>query len=85
MSPEDEDKMAFTTDRGLYCYKVMPFDLKNIGATYQRLVNKIFSDLISITMEVYIDDMLVKSLKKEDHVTDLREMFALVGCLSKTR
>ena len=64
MCPEDEDKTAFTTDRGLYCYKVMPFGLKNAGATYQRLVKKIFSGLIGRTIEVYIDDMLVKSLKK---------------------
>ena len=56
----------------------MPFGLKNAGATYQWLVNKIFSNLIDRTMEVYVDDMLVKSLKKEDHVTDLREMFALL-------
>ena len=78
MSPEDEDKTIFTTDRGLYCYKVMSFGLKNAGATYQRLVNKIFANLIGRTMEVYVDDMLVKSLKKEDHVTDLQEMFALL-------
>ena len=77
MSPEDEDKIAFTTDCGLYYYKVISFGLKNAGATYQRLVNKIFSNLIGRTMEVYVDNMLVKSLKKEDHVTDLREMFAL--------
>ena len=76
--PEDEDKIVFTTDRGLYCYKVMPFGLKNAGAAYQRLVNKVFASLINKTMEVYIDDMLVKSLKKEDHVTDLQEMFALL-------
>ena len=78
MSPEDEDKTTFTTDHGMYCYKVMPFGLKNAGAIYQRLVNKIFSGLIGRTMEVYIDDMLVKSLKKENHVIDLREMFALL-------
>ena len=78
ISPEDEDKTAFTTDRGLYCYKVMPFGLKNARATYQRLVNKVFSDLIGKTMEVYVDDMLVKSLKKDDYVSDLREMFALL-------
>ena len=56
----------------------MPFGLKNAGATYQCLVNKVFSDLVGRTMEVYADDMLVKSLKKDDHVSDLREMFALL-------
>ena len=62
MCPEDEDKMAFTTNHDLYCYKVMPFGLKNVGATYQQLVNKVFTNLIGKTIEVYVDDMLVKSL-----------------------
>ena len=78
MSPEDEDKIAFTIDCGLYCYKFMSFDLKNAGATYQQLVNKVFTNLIEKTMEVYVDDMLVKSLQKEDHVTHFREMFTLL-------
>ena len=78
MCPEDEDKMVFTKDLGLYCYKVMSFSLKNVGAIYQRLVNKAFANLIGKAMEVYIDDILVKSLQKENHVTDLREMFALL-------
>ena len=62
MCLEDEEKLVFTTDHGLYCYKVMSFGLKNVGATYQRLVNKVFANLISKTMEVYVDDMLVKTL-----------------------
>ena len=78
MCPKDEDKTTFTTDRGLYCYKVMSFGLKNVGATYQWLVNKVFANLIRKTMEVYVDDMLVKSLQKQDHITDLWEMFALL-------
>ena len=44
MVPEDEEKTAFITNRGLYCYRVMPFGLKNAGVTYQRLVNKIFKE-----------------------------------------
>ncbi|KAL5544666.1 hypothetical protein UlMin_008450 [Ulmus minor] len=59
---------AFLTNQGLYCYKVMPFGLKNAGATYQRLVNKMFKNQIGKTMEVYVDDMLVKSLKTEEHI-----------------
>ena len=78
MCPEDEDKTTFTTDRDLYYYKFMPFGLKNDGAIYHHLVNKVFAELIDKTMEVYIDDMLVKSLQKEDHILDLREMFALL-------
>ena len=78
MCPDDEDKMKFTTDCSLYCYKVMPFGLKNARATYQCLVNKVFAELIGKTMEVYVDDMLVKSLQKEDNISDLREMFTLL-------
>ena len=78
MSLEDEDKTTFMTDHSLYYYKVMPFGLKNVGATYQCLVNKIFLGLIGKTMEVYVDDMLVKSLRKIDHVIDLHEMFTLL-------
>ncbi|XP_048622631.1 uncharacterized protein LOC125591812 [Brassica napus] len=76
MNPDDREKTAFITDRGTYCYKVMPFGLKNAGATYQRLVNRIFSEQLGKTMEVYIDDMLVKSLDEHDHVSHLEECFA---------
>ena len=60
----------------------MPFDLKNAGATYQRLVNHMFKELIGTNMEVYVDDMLVKSKKAERHVRDLQECF---NVLSKYR
>ena len=59
MDPEDQEKTSFMTSRGIYCYKVMPFGLKNVGSTYQRLVNMMFANQIGRTMEVYIDDMLV--------------------------
>ena len=52
MAPEDEEKTAFITNHGLYCYRVMPFSLKNAGVTYQRLVNKIFKEQIDRNMEV---------------------------------
>ncbi|CAL2246892.1 unnamed protein product [Prunus armeniaca] len=61
MHPDDQAHTSFITERGLYYYKVMPFGLKNAGATYQLLVNSIFAPLIGNTMEVYVDDMLVKS------------------------
>ena len=60
MHPSDAEKTSFITPHGLYCYNVMPFSLKNAGATYQRLVKKMFRLLLGSTMEVYIDDMLVK-------------------------
>ena len=74
----DQDKTAFITTVGLYCYKVMPFGLKNAGATYQRLVTKIFKDQMGDTMEVYIIDMLVKSRNKEDHLLDLSRTFEIL-------
>ena len=61
MHPPDAKKTSFITPHGLYCYNVMPFGLKNAGATYKRLVTKMFRPLLGSTMEVYIDDMLVKS------------------------
>jgi hypothetical protein len=76
MHPQDREKTAFITDRDLYCYKVMPFGLKNAGATYQRLVNKMFQAQIGRNMEVYVDDMLVKSKESRDHIRDLHEAFA---------
>uniref|UniRef100_A0A2N9J111 RNA-directed DNA polymerase n=1 Tax=Fagus sylvatica TaxID=28930 RepID=A0A2N9J111_FAGSY len=75
MAEEDQEKTAFITSRGLFCYKVMPFGLKNAGATYQRLVNKMFHDQIGRNVEVYVDDMLVKSKKDDDHLADLKETF----------
>ena len=75
MDEEDQEKTAFITSQGLYCYKVIPFGLKNIGATYQRLVNKMFNKKIGRNMEVYVDDMLVKSKEELAHLDDLRETF----------
>ena len=71
MVKEDQEKTAFITSQGLYCYKVMPFGLKNAGVTYQRLVNKMFSKQIGTNMEMYVDDMLVKSKEKSAHLDDL--------------
>ena len=71
MAPEDKEKTSFIIDRETYCYKVMPFGLKNVRATYQRMVNKVFANQISKNMEAYIDDMMVKSMSMADHVNDL--------------
>nr|CAN82984.1 hypothetical protein VITISV_030339 [Vitis vinifera] len=78
MSPDDEEKTAFITPHGLYCYKVMPFGLKNAGATYQRLMTKIFKPLIGHSVEVYIDDIVVKSETREQHILHLQEVFHLL-------
>ena len=76
MAKEDQEKTAFIMSQGLYCYKVMPFGLKNARATYQRLVNKMFCKQIGKNMEVYVDDMLVKSKEELAHLDDLKETFA---------
>ena len=78
MHSPDAEKTSFITPHGLYCYNVMPFDLKNAGATYQRLVTKMFRPLLRNTMEVYIDDMLVKSKRRPDHATHLQQTFDLL-------
>ena len=67
----DEEHTSFITYHGLYYYKAMPFSLKNVGATYQRLVNMMSKDLIGKTMEVHVDDILVKSKVAKDHMKHL--------------
>ncbi|CAA0842106.1 Unknown protein, partial [Striga hermonthica] len=82
MDPEDSEHTSFYSARGLYCYTMMPFGLKNAGATYQRLVNKTFANLIGHTMEVYVDDMFVKSVHTSDHITHLQDMFNILRSYS---
>ena len=79
MSPEDEVHTSFITAYGTYCYKVMPFDLKNAGATYQWLVIQVFKHQLGRNMEAYIDDMIVKSKQPHDHLGDLGESFDRLG------
>ena len=78
MNPADQEKTSFITPRGTYCYRVMPFGLKNAGATYQRMVTKMFGHMIGRTVEVYIDDILVKSLREENHLADLLQVFDIL-------
>ncbi|XP_028060408.1 uncharacterized protein LOC114264016 [Camellia sinensis] len=75
MAPEDEEMTAFRTPRGVFCYKVMSFGLKNAGATYQRAMSVIFGDMLHDTIECYVDDLVVKTKEKENHVEDLRKIF----------
>ena len=78
MYSPDSEKTTFITPHGLFYYNVMPFGLKNVGATYRRLVTKMFRPLLGKNMEVYIDDMLVKSKERTDHTTHLQEAFNLL-------
>ncbi|XP_012849590.1 PREDICTED: uncharacterized protein LOC105969382 [Erythranthe guttata] len=75
MAPRDEELTAFRTPKGIYCYKVMPFGLKNAGATYQRAMQKIFDDMLHKDVECYVDDLVVKSKRREDHLQNLRKVF----------
>ena len=75
MDEIDQEKTSFITSKGLFCYKVMPFGLKNLEATYQRLVNHMFRPQIGRNVEVYMDDMLVKSVDEKKRLEDLQETF----------
>ena len=75
MDPKDEVHTSFITHFGTYCYKMMPFGLKNARATFQRLVTEVFKPQLGRNVESYVDDMIVKSKKREDHLKDLQETF----------
>ena len=75
MDESDQEKISFVISQGLFCYKVMSFGLKNVGVTYQRLMNKMFTNQIRRNVQVYVDDMLVKNRREEDYLKDLRETF----------
>ncbi|GKB19868.1 reverse transcriptase domain-containing protein, partial [Tanacetum coccineum] len=75
MAEEDEEKTAFHTPQGVYCYTKMPFGLKNAGATYQRLVNKAFDKQVGRNLEVYVDDLVIKSHTEEELLRDIEETF----------
>ena len=77
MDEANQEKTSFITSQGLFCYMVMPFGLKNVGATYQRSVNHMFRPQIGRNVEVYVDDMLVKSVDKEKYLEDLQETFEM--------
>ncbi|GJX60487.1 reverse transcriptase domain-containing protein [Tanacetum coccineum] len=75
MAEEDEDKTRFFTGEGVYCYRKMPFGLKNAGAAYKRLVDKVFNDQIGRNLKSYVDDMVIKSTSKEHMLADIKETF----------
>lgn len=75
LAPKDQEKTSFITPTGNFHYKVMPFGLKNAGSTDQRMETKMFREQLGRNMEAYIDDMVVKSMATEDHLTNLVETF----------
>ena len=75
---EDQEKTTFVTPVGNYHYKVMPFSLKNAGSTYQRMMTKMFEPQLGKSIEVYIDDMVVKSKVVSEHVGNLANIFEIL-------
>lgn len=75
MAEEDKEKTTFVTLWGTFCYRVMPFGLKNAGATYQRAMVTLFHHMMHKEIEVYVDDMIIKSKSDEDHVAHLKKLF----------
>ncbi|GJW20499.1 reverse transcriptase domain-containing protein [Tanacetum coccineum] len=78
MAKEDEAKTAFITSQGIFCYTKMPFGLRNARATYQRLVDKAFHKQIGRNLEVYMDDLVIKSRTKDEIVRDIEETFKTI-------
>ncbi|GKB33489.1 reverse transcriptase domain-containing protein [Tanacetum coccineum] len=75
MAEEDEEKTALHTPHGVYCYTKMPFGLKNAGATYQRLVDKAFEKQVGQNLEVYVDELVIKSHTEAELLRDIEETF----------
>jgi hypothetical protein len=82
MKVSDQLATSFITSFGMYCYVTMPFGLQNVGATYKRCMQHVFGDHIGRTVEAYVDDIVVKTRKADDLVSDLRIAF---GCLQANR
>ena len=78
MYPDDEKHTSFRTPLGVYCYTIMPFGLKNTGATYHRAMNVIFYEHIWKIVECYVDGIAVKSRIKGDHIADLKTVFDIM-------
>ena len=75
---DNQEKTAFVTLIGNYHYKVMPFGLKNVGSTYQRMMTRMFESELGKNIEIYIDDMVVKSKMVSEHLGDLQAIFQIL-------
>jgi hypothetical protein len=76
MKKEDEPKTSFITPNGTYCYLRMPEGLKNAGGSFSRMTAKVLHSQIGRNVLTYVDDIIVKSTKQENHIADLQETFA---------
>ena len=79
MKEEDEEHTSFITPYGVFCYKTMPFGLKNAGATYQRMMQACLKEQIGRNVQVYVDDIVIKTYKAATLLDDLRETFAALN------
>ena len=75
---DDQERTTFVTPIGNYHYKVMPFGLKNADTTYQRMMTRMFESQLGKNIEIYIDDMMVKSKVESEHVNDLENIFTIL-------
>ena len=78
LAVEDQEKTTFISPNANYHYTVMPFGLKNAEATYQRMMTRMFRDKIGCTVEVYINDIVVKSKQEPQHIEDLQGVFEVL-------
>ena len=79
MHPTDECKTTFMTESSCYCYRAMPFGLKSAGATYQWLMDKVLAPILGRKVQAYVDDMVVTTQQREQHATDLEELFTTIA------
>ena len=80
LNPADQLKTAFITPYGAYCYTTMPFGLKNVGATYQRCMQKCLHNQIGRNAHAYVDDIVIKTKEKQTLLGDLKETFDNLRC-----
>ena len=73
MNKADEEKTSFTTPFVTYCYVRMPEGLHNAGCTFNRMIKKVLGDQLGRNISAYVDDVVVRSKRKEDHIQELRE------------
>ena len=78
LTMDDQEKITFVTPTRNYHYKVMPFGLKNAGSTFQRMMTRMFEPQLGKTIEIYIDDMVVKSKVTSEHMKDLGNIFEIL-------
>ena len=79
LHPRNECKTTFMTELSCYCYKVMPFGLKNAGVTYQILMGRVLASMLGRNVQAYVNDMVVTSQQKEQHIADLEELFTTIA------